>query len=188
MQAFPVIIGVGSCVVFAVLSLKLFRRSSTSPAEPTVGMDFIEGACGEWSTEWFEDYSSFRYLPMRRLLSAEEEAYWLRSTAGSQQSVSAFRAERRRLFREYLRLMAADFRCLSQGLRSAIVHASEDQSEEISRLIRLEWSVRRLLWQAELRLMFHWLGVRPVDATQLINGLQGLEFSLREMRLDAGAV
>jgi hypothetical protein len=51
----------------------------------------------------------------------------------------------------------------------------------------LEWSLRKLLWQAEFTLMFHWLGVKPVDATHLINALQGFEFSLREIRHSGAA-
>lgn len=140
-----------------------------------------------WSDEWFEDFSSFRYLPMRRLLSSEEEEFWMQSTVGSECRRAAFRAERRHLFRQYLALIAADFARLSQGVRLAVVHASEDRSADIEQLLRLEWSLRKLLWQAQFSLMFHWLGVKPVDATQLINALQGFEFSLREIRLGGAA-
>jgi len=140
-----------------------------------------------WSDQWFEDFSSFRYLPMRRLLSPEEEAFWMESTDGSQYRRAEFRAERRRLFRQYLQLISADFGRLSQGVKLAVIHASQDQTAEIDQLLHLEWSLRKLLWKSEISLMFHWLGVKPVDATDLINALQGFEFSLREVRLSASA-
>jgi hypothetical protein len=188
MPVIPVIVGLGSAAVFCLLLLKLLRRTQ-SGMRTQQGQETIDeySAAAEWSQEWFEEFSSFRYLPMRRLLSAEEEAYWVQTAGDGPQSRQAFRAERREVYRAYLRLMKADFRCLSTGLRLSIVHAPEDQSAEISRMIRLEWSLRSLLLQAELRLMFHWLGVRPIDATRLINVLQGFEFSLREIRLNSAS-
>lgn len=182
MTAFPVIVGLSSTLVFVVLLFKLVQRnralrSESFPLAPAGTV--LDG----WSEEWFEEFSSFRYLPMRRLLSQEEESFWLASTDSSELQRSAFRAERRRLFRQYLSLIAADFNRLSQGVRLSVVHAAEDQAAAIDQLLRLEWTFRKLLWRAHLSLMFHWLGLRPVDATQLINALQGFEFSLREVRL-----
>jgi hypothetical protein len=124
---------------------------------------------------------------MRRLLSNEEEEYWMQSTENSQYRRDEFRAERRRLFREYLKLIASDFGRLSQGVRLCVVHASEDRSADISKLVGLEWSLRKLLWQAEITLLFHWLGVKPVDAVEIINALQRFEFSLREIRVSGAA-
>lgn len=188
MTAFPVIVGLSSSVVFLVLLMKLVQRNRMLRSESSQLPESSAASNEGWSEEWFEEFSSFRYLPMRRLLSAEEEEYWMESTEGSQYRRDEFRAERRRLFREYLKLISSDFSRLSQGVRLCMVHATEDRSADISRLVNLEWSLRKLLWQAEFTLMFHWLGVKPVDATQLINALQGFEFSLREIRLSgAGA-
>ena len=188
MTAIPVIIGISSSIVFLVLLAKLVQRNRVASDTASEGFDLDSGVAQiGWSEEWFEQFSSFRYLPMRRLLSSEEEEFWMQSTDGSPIRREQFRAERRRLFREYLRLISSDFGRLSQGVRLAVVHASEDQSSEISQLLGLEWTMRKLLWKAELRLMFHWLGVQPVDATQLINALQGFEFSLREIQLSGAS-
>jgi hypothetical protein len=187
MTAFPVILGISSSIVFLILLAKLMQRNrvfSNTSAENSLEGAFSDSA---WSEEWFEQFSSFRYLPMRRLLSAEEEEFWIQSTDGSPARREEFRSERRRLFREYLRLISSDFGRLSQGVRLAVVHAAEDRSAEVSQLLSLEWSLRKLLWKAELRLMFHWLGVKPIDATQLINALQGFEFSLREIHLSGAS-
>lgn len=188
MTAFPVILGLSSSIVFLILLVKLVQRNRAQFSDSSVdGFGSEDLTSSGWSEEWFEQFSSFRYLPMRRLLASEEEEFWMQSTDGSPSRREEFRAERRRLFREYLRLISSDFGRLSQGVRLAVVHASEDRSAEISQLLGLEWSLRKLLWQAELSLMFHWLGVKPVDATQLINALQGFEFSLREMQLNGAA-
>jgi hypothetical protein len=187
MTAFPVILGISSSVVFLILLAKLMQRNrviSNTSAENSLEAAVADSA---WSEEWFEQFSSFRYLPMRRLLSSEEEEFWMQSTDGSPARREEFRCERRRLFREYLRLISSDFGRLSQGVRLAVVHATEDRSAEVSQLLSLEWSLRKLLWKAELSLMFHWLGVKPIDATQLINALQGFEFSLREIHLSGAS-
>lgn len=192
MTAFPVIVGLSSSIVFVVLLFKLMQRNRIYQSDSASSFDplasTVEDASQEaWSDQWFEEFSSFRYLPMRRLLSTEEEEFWMASTEGSQFRRSEFRTERRRLFRQYLRLISADFNRLSQGVKLSIIHAKEDRSAEIDQLLSLEWSLRKLLWQAECSLMFHWLGVKPVDATQLINALQGFEFSLREIRLNGAS-
>lgn len=186
MTAFPVIVGLSSTLVFVVLLVKLMQRNRALHSEEFPGgpsASVYEG----WSEEWFEEFSSFRYLPMRRLLSQDEESFWLASTESSDLQRSAFRAERRRLFRQYLALIASDFDRLSQGVRLSVVHATSDQTAAIDQLLRLEWSFRKLLWRARLGLAFHWLGLPAVDATQLINALQGFEFSLREVRLNAAS-
>ena len=183
MTAFPVIVGLSSSIVFLILLVKLVQRNRVLRSETSPDSDLLAAAHEGLSNEWFEDFSAFRYLPMRRLLSGEEEEYWMRSTDGSQFRRDEFRAERRRLFRGYLQLITSDFGRLSQGVRLCVIHATDDRSADISRLVSLEWSLRKLLWLAELRLMFHWLDVKPVDPTQLINALQSFEFSLREIRL-----
>ena len=183
MTAFPVIVGLFSSIVFLVLLVKLVQRNRELRSESAVNSDHQAA----WSDEWFEEFSSFRYLPMRRLLSGEEEEYWMQSTDGSKYLREEFRAERRRLFRGYLKLISFDFGRLSQGVRLCLVHATEDRTVDISHLVSLEWSLRKLLWRAEVSIMFHWLGIKPVDATQLINALQGFEFSLREIRLSGAS-
>lgn len=187
MTAFPVIVGLSSGIVFLVLLVKLVQRNRMVRSEFPQELDSPDESREGWSDQWFEEFSSFRYLPMRRLLSSEEEEYWMRSTEGSPYRRDEFRAERRRLFREYLRLISSDFGRLSEGVRLSLVYAAEDRSADISRLLSLEWSLRKLLWKAEVTLMFHWIGVKPVDATHLINALQGFEFSLREIRV-SGAI
>lgn len=185
MTLFPVVLGLSASIVFLVLLWKLAQRNSAAAvSEPDpVGAPSSEG----FSDEWFDSFSSFRYLPMRRLLAPEEEEFWLQSVGGSPHRREEFRAERRRLFRSYLRLIAADFDRLSQGVRLSVVHAPEDRSADIAKLISLQWTLRKLLWQAELRLAFHWLGVQPLDATRIINELQSFEFTLRELRLGGAA-
>lgn len=177
----PWAIGLGGCLVFVLLALKLARLSTSHPSQ--VGARLSIESNDDWSHQWFEKFSTFSYLPMRRLLSPEAEELWLRSDEARGVSRAAYRKDRRRIFRESLRKMSKDVQRLSLGVRLAAIHAREDKSAEIFKLIQLERTLRQLIWVAEIRLFFHWFGVRPIDVTQLIDVMQGLEFSLREIRM-----
>jgi hypothetical protein len=186
MMAIPIVVAVSSSIIFLLLLYKLVQRNANELAihQPEPERDSEQTG---WSEQWFESFSAFRYLPMRRLLSQEEEDFWIASAnlgSGNQSRArAAFRDERRRMFREYLRLIRDDFSRLSGGVRQAVIRSQTDRTVEVETLLRLELGFRRLLLMAELRLAFHWLGVRPMDAAELIDALQSFEHSLREARL-----
>lgn len=186
MMAIPIVVAVSSSIIFLLLLYKLVQRNTNDLAIHTPEAEKKSEHTG-WSEQWFESFSAFRYLPMRRLLSREEEDFWIASAtleSGSESRArAAFRAERRRMFREYLRLIRDDFSRLSDGVRQAVIRSQTDRTVEVETLLRLELGFRRLLLMAELRLAFHWIGVRPVDAAVLIDALQSFEHSLREARL-----
>lgn len=167
----PLLLGTVGGAVFLLLLFRLTRQERDTRGEQA----------GCWDERWFAEFSSFRYLPMQRLLNKEEEQFFFENAGGT--GLAEFRSERRRLFREYLGMIRQDFRILSEGVRHSVVEAAEDKSEELRQLMRLQVQFRYLLLQAELRLAFHWLGVRPLDASRLVDGLQGFEFTLREVHL-----
>ncbi len=186
MMAIPIVVAVSSSIIFLLLLYKLVQRNTNELAIHTPEAEKKSEHTG-WSEQWFESFSAFRYLPMRRLLSREEEDFWIASAnleSGSEwRARAAFRAERRRMFREYLRLIRDDFSRLSDGVRQAVIRSQTDRTVEVETLLRLELSFRRLLLMAEVRLAFHWLGIQPVNAAVLIDALQSFEHSLREARL-----
>ncbi len=172
MTFFPVVIGVVGSIVFAALLYRLYARSEQS-GRTTDGFD----------PEWFESFSAFRYLPMRRLLSGTDEAFLQRQNLGAKDSIRQYRAERRQLFRLYLHDLQADFSRLSLGAKQAILNASEDQSDHVEALVRLEWQFRKSVWRAQGNLLLHACGWQPADVSGLIDVLQHFEFSLRETYL-----
>jgi hypothetical protein len=172
MSLFPVLIGVVGSIVFAVLLYRLYTRSEQT-AQSVAGFD----------EEWFENFSAFRYLPMRRLLSGTDEAFLQRQNLGSKDSIRKYRAERRQLFRLYLQDLQADFNRLSLGAKHAVLNASEDQSHHVETLLKLEWQFRKSIWRAEANLFLHACGWQPSDVSGLIDVLQHFEFSLRETYL-----
>ncbi len=120
---------------------------------------------------------------MRRLLSGTDDAFLQRQNLGANGSIRKFRAERRQLFRLYLQDLQADFRRLSFGAKQAILHATEDQSDHVETLLRLEWQFRKSIWRAHCQLFIHACGWQPADISGLIDVVQHFEFSLRETYL-----
>jgi len=172
MTVFPVLIGVVGSIVFVALLYRLYNRAEQSAR-----------VSGRFDLEWFENFSAFRYLPMRRLLTGTDQAFLQREKLGAKISMREFRAERRQLFRLYLQDLQADFNRLSLGAKQAILNASEDQSEHVETLLQLEWAFRKSVWRAEANLLVHACGWEPADVSGLIDVVQHFEFSLREAYL-----
>ncbi len=169
MTLVPVIVGILGIAVFATLLANLFLKSERSAK-----------ANQRFDEQWFDDFSAFRYLPMRRLLNGADEAFVQRQQQNGGGTLREFRAERRMLFRLYLKDLQTDFARLTLGAKRAILAATEDQSDQVSSLIRLEWNFRKAVWMAHGQLFVHACGFSPADATGLIDALQHFEFSIRE--------
>ncbi|MFN7646446.1 MAG: hypothetical protein ACK58M_07555 [Acidobacteriota bacterium] len=165
----PFFVGAVGSVIFLVL---LVRIASGAKQRPTRREAF--------DAEWFESFSAFRYLPMRRLLNGSDESFLQSRKLGSTLSLRAFRAERRHLFRVYLQELRSDFRRLSLGAKEAILNAPTDQSHHVETLLALEWRFRKTVWRAELSLLLHACGWQAGDASGLIDVMQNFEFCLRE--------
>lgn len=172
MTYFPFVVGAVGSIIFLVLLGRLsFGARAKGRREDSFDL------------EWFETFSAFRYLPMRRLLNGTDEAYLQGKKLGNSMSLRAFRAERRHLFRIYLEDLRSDFHRLSLGAKQAILHATDDQSHHVETLLSLEWRFRRTVWRAQAGLLLHACGWPASDASDLIDVLQHFEFSLREVYL-----
>ena len=172
MTLVPVIVGILGIAVFATLLASLCLKTERR-AKATLTFD----------KQWFEDFSAFRYLPMRRLLNGADQAFVQRQQQNGGGTLREFRAERRMLFRLYLKDLQSDFARLSIGAKRAILAATEDQSEQVSSLIRLEWNFRKAVWMAHGQIFMHACGFSPADAGGLIDALQHFEFTIRESYL-----
>ncbi|MCX6585334.1 MAG: hypothetical protein NTX13_01975 [Acidobacteria bacterium] len=169
---FPFVVGAVGSIIFLVL---LSRLSSGARRGSRRGESF--------DPEWFETFSAFRYLPMRRLLNGNDEAYLQGQNLGCRMSLRAFRAERRQLFRIYLEDLRSDFYRLSLGAKQAILNSADDHSHHVETLLSLEWRFQKTLWRAKAGLVLHACGWSVSDASDLIDVLQHFEFSLREAYL-----
>ena len=102
----------------------------------------------------FRSFSPDSYRPMERLLE-EDDFRFLRAAPGySPDLEKRLRAERRAIFRIYLRRLRRDFVSLHRAARFAVAHGSQDRPDLAGALVR-QWA---LFWVAyslvNLRLAF----------------------------------
>jgi hypothetical protein len=120
---------------------------------------------------------SWKYRPMARLLQ-EEDFRFLSAQAGySPRLGRRLRAERRRIFRAYLRALRKDFARVSLELRTLILHSADDRSEDLTAALvrrRVKFHIRILAIQGSL--LLHWAGVRvTVDVSGMVEALTTMQ-------------
>lgn len=121
--------------------------------------------------------SAERYRPMARLLDPADEEFLARCQDSA--AVRRFRAERRRIFRRYLRSLERDFGAICAAIRMILAHAEEDRPDLASALMRRETRFALALFNVRCRLLLHAAGIGRVD-------VRGLVAALDEMRAELG--
>ena len=124
-----------------------------------------------------------KYRPMERLL-LEDDFQFLSAQAGySPRLGRRFRAERRRVFRGYLRALRKDFDRLSLAFQTLILHSAEDRGDLAAALVR-----QRLLFAAgmlaiEMRLLLHAAGMTTikVDVHGLLESMATIQAQMTQL-------
>jgi len=109
-----------------------------------------------------------RYRPMLRLLSDEDLEFvpsHLRATV---------RADRRMLFRRYLKCLARDYGRLLSGVRLAMVRSGIERPELARALAKNRLLFALALCRIEYRLTLHAAGLGHVDVSNLVEALDSL--------------
>jgi hypothetical protein len=133
---------------------------------------------GPRNDDWWEEFSPDRYRPMSRLL-ATADAAWLRDSAAlSAKDRRRFRTSRIRIFRQYLREMTVDFAGL-QAVGRAMILSGSVGPEFQEELFRHQLKFTRSLWLVRVQLFFYQFGLTQVDASGLLESLQGVSLVFR---------
>jgi len=130
--------------------------------------------------EWLEGFSPATYRPMERLLAANDYRF-LKSDAGYRSGMEAkLRAQRRRIFRKYLRSMTGDFNRLYNTAKLMLVHAEQDRPDLAKALIVLRLSFSATVLMAYGRLALDAAGLRATgySVRPLIQSLEGVQGQL----------
>jgi hypothetical protein len=134
----------------------IFRMRMLRAAEPLPASKSIAG----------------RYRPMVRLLSNEDFDF----VAGNPSALKVLRAERRRLFRNYLACLTKDYGRLLAGIRLVMVQSGADRPDLARALAKNRVLFALAICKVEYRLALHWAGIGQVD----ISGLVGAFDTLRD--------
>jgi hypothetical protein len=118
-----------------------------------------------------------RYHPMLRLLAEDDFAF----VASNPVLYRRLRAERRLLFRGYLRCLTRDYGRLLEGIRLVMVQSQVDRPDLARALARNRVLFAVALCRIEFRLALHWAGVGKVD-------ISGVVEAFDRLREHAGAI
>jgi hypothetical protein len=135
----------------------------------------------EYDPSWLEDFTIAKYRPMLRLLS-EDDYEFLASQAGYQGKIaSQLRAERRKVFKAYLRNLVRDFHRLHHVAKMMAVYSAHDRPEMAITLLKQRVTFSAAVMAVRVRLMLHTVGIGTVEVRNLID-------SLDHMRLEVGTL
>lgn len=122
---------------------------------------------------------SARYRPMFRLLDDSDCGFISAQFAGS--SLRRFRAERRTLFRVYLRNLGADHARIVSAIRGLLVESQMDRPDLAKALFRCQLMFALAMISVECKLMLHTLGVGTVDVRSMVAAVEGLQLQFQDM-------
>jgi len=111
-----------------------------------------------------------RYRPMLRLLSDDD----FRFVSANPEMRKALLAQRRGLFRSYLRCLARDYGTLLAGLRHAMAQSGVDRPDLAHALVRNRLVFAIALCKAEIRVALFAAGIGRVDVSGLVGALDSL--------------
>ena len=111
-----------------------------------------------------------RYRPMVRLLSDEDTAL----VSGDKALARRFRAQRRQIFRGYLRCLTRDYAQLLDGVRLAMVRSGVDRPDLARALAKNRILFALALCRIEYRLLLHQAGLAKVDVSGLVDAIDAL--------------
>ena len=131
--------------------------------------------------DWISDFSVARYRPMERLLAEEDYRFLESQPAINRATVRRFRAERRAIFRQYLRCLSEDFDRLCGTVQALTLASGEDRPDLAVALAksRLSFACARLAVQ--MRLICHWMGFGGVEIRGLVDSLEATWSELQHL-------
>lgn len=111
-----------------------------------------------------------RYRPMERLLSEADD----NMVAGNSALRRKFRAERRKLFRRYLKCLTRDYGCLLNGIRLTMVQSGIDRPDLLRAVARNRIYFALAICRIEYRLALHAAGLGTVDISGVVTAFETL--------------
>jgi hypothetical protein len=159
----------GLVLLVAIAFLVLFRRlgSQAGSAEPDLA--------------WSNEFSIAKYRPMERLF-LEEDYDFLAAQPGFHPGIHRkLQAERRRVFRHYLRCMRLDFGRLLTTAKLLLLHAPQDQPDLARNLVRQRLMFSYAMGVVEFRLVLQTLGIGTVDVRGLVDAVESMREELRRL-------
>ncbi len=156
-----------ACIAVASGFVSTMRRAAPRSKTPPV------------TANWIEELSVERYRPMLRLLDPDELQRLGSESGLTDEAISEVRAERCRIFRQYLRSLRTDFKRVCTALKMVMAQASNDRPDLASILVRSQARFALGCALVELRLALFMCGIGVVDVSSVLAIFEGLRTQLR---------
>lgn len=138
----------------------------------------VPAAVSDCDPEWIENFSVAKYRPMLRLLDEADYDFLASQPGMSPKEIRRLRAERRSIFRAYLRNLIRDFHKLHMTARMHLIYSAEDRSELATRLVRQRLRFLSAVCMVECRLALNTVGIGQVDVRALIGTVEAMRANL----------
>ena len=133
------------------------------------------------TSEWIEELSIDRYMPMVRLLDSADIEF-LRTQPGFTRKMEAkVRAQRCRIFRGYLKNLDNDFKRVCLALKLVLAHSTQDRPDLAAALVHQQVMFASGLLGAYFRLFLYRWGLCSVDVASLVKIFDGMRLELQSL-------
>jgi hypothetical protein len=156
-------------VLTAVAFLVIFRRLVVRDRQPQIDL------------EWCRQFSPAKYRPMERLFDESDYDFLATQPGFHPRITRRLRAERRKVFRCYLRCLSRDFERLSAAVRVLMLHAPLDRSDAASALMKQRFVFQYAIMMVRCRLVLQTFGIGTVDVRRLVASLEQMRDQLRQL-------
>jgi hypothetical protein len=133
------------------------------------------------TAEWLDRFSIKSYAPMERLLEKSDLAFLAAQPGYHPKVGKRLMAERREIFRAYLRLLVRDFNQLIGIGKLMVVYSNRDQREFARSLNRQQVRFYARVCALQLQLALHPLGWWSVDARGLLAALGEMQTKVQQL-------
>lgn len=131
--------------------------------------------------EWCSQFSVSKYRPMERLFSDQDYDFLATQPGYSPAIARRLHAERRRIFRHYLRCLSRDFERLHTAAKFLLLHSPQDRPDLASALLKQRLIFRYALLSVHARLILQTLGIGKVDVRGLVRPLESMREQLSQL-------
>jgi len=160
----------GSILLFAGLAFGFLFRKLVSKEQVNT-----------FTLEGLDDISISKYRPMERLL-VDDDFEFLGSQEGNTPGLARkLRAQRRRVFRGYLRCMRRDFARLYLAAQLLLLHSTVDRPDLAISLLKQRALFTLALLAVEWRLVLHAARLAPVNVHHLVEALDGMRAQIQQL-------
>lgn len=140
------------------------------------------------SLEWLDEFSLESYRPMERLLN-EGDYEFLASQPGYHSGIAReLRAERRKIFRIYMRSLIRDFNTLVRLAESMMVYSELDRPDLARAIFRLRRQFYINIIAIEIRLALLPLPSGVIEVKQLIRSLAAMQENIEHLAVRRAAL